>query len=58
MTTVTTLAPAQGDYVDDRPAEKQPGTKAHLGENPYQGAVEETAPPKPAAKKASSGSSS
>lgn len=50
----TTLAEQEGSYADDRPPEKQPGTSAHLGENPYQGGPY----PEPAAPAASSSSSS
>lgn len=32
------LAPVQGDFKDDRPAERRPGTKEHLGsDRPYEG---------------------
>jgi len=31
------LAPVQGDYSDDRPAHRQPGTREHLGEDPVYG---------------------
>ena len=31
-------APAGEPAKDERPAERQPGTQEHLGENPYQGA--------------------
>ena len=33
------LAPVQGDYSDDRPAERRPGTREHLGGDdlPYAG---------------------
>ena len=31
------LAPVQGDYSDDRPAERRPGTREHLGEDPVYG---------------------
>ena len=33
------LAPVQGDYSDDRPEHRQPGTRAHLGDDdqPYAG---------------------
>jgi hypothetical protein len=32
------LAPIQGEYQDDRPAEERPGTSEHLGsDRPYEG---------------------
>lgn len=36
------IAPVQGDYTEDRPAEEQPGTAAHLGgDRPYEGGAPE-----------------
>jgi hypothetical protein len=33
------LASVQGEYTDDRPAERRPGTREHLGDDPvYAGA--------------------
>jgi hypothetical protein len=58
MASQPTLAPVQGDYVDNRPAEEQPGTSEHLGESPYQGAPYPEEPAAPAAPKTSKKSNS